>query len=146
VMNTVKDFTNTLWLWKSGTKAREPQVICQTIAGQWRRMYLMPNTGEGRTPLWFRGNFLHVSLARKLLFCTFKFLCILEILPSRKILYTYLNSAYKVLLSSPIEVHGTKKMLNFVDQCYQFDALFIFSLFSSHLYMFWAYQQPNIRM
>jgi hypothetical protein len=32
--NTVKDFTKTLWLWKSGTKAREPQVCWQTTAGQ----------------------------------------------------------------------------------------------------------------
>ena len=42
-------------------------------------------------------------------FCTFKFHCIFEILPDRKILYTYLSSA--------IEFHGTKKKLNFVDQC-----------------------------
>jgi len=33
VMNTVKDFTKTLWLWKSGTKASGPQVCWQTIAG-----------------------------------------------------------------------------------------------------------------
>jgi len=33
VTNTVKDFTNTLWLWKSGTKASVPQVCWQTIAG-----------------------------------------------------------------------------------------------------------------
>jgi len=36
--------------------------------------------------------------------------------PGREILYTYLSSAYKVLLRSPTEVRGTKK-LNFVDQC-----------------------------
>ena len=29
-----KDFTKTLWLWKSGTKASGPQVCWQTIAGQ----------------------------------------------------------------------------------------------------------------
>ena len=33
VTNTVKDFTKTLWLWKSGTKASGPQVYRQTIAG-----------------------------------------------------------------------------------------------------------------
>jgi len=33
VTNTVKDFTKTLRLWKSGTKARGPQVRWQTIAG-----------------------------------------------------------------------------------------------------------------
>ena len=33
VTNTVKDFTKTLWLWKSGTKASGPQVCWQTIAG-----------------------------------------------------------------------------------------------------------------
>jgi len=33
VTNTVKDFTKTLWLWNSGTKASEPQVFWQTIAG-----------------------------------------------------------------------------------------------------------------
>ena len=33
VMNTVKDFTKTFWLWKSGTKASGPQVCWQTIAG-----------------------------------------------------------------------------------------------------------------
>ena len=29
----VKDFTKTLWLWKSGTKASGPQICWQTIAG-----------------------------------------------------------------------------------------------------------------
>ena len=33
VANTVKDFTKTLWLEKSGTKASGPQVFGQTIAG-----------------------------------------------------------------------------------------------------------------
>jgi len=33
VTNTVKDFTETLWLWKSSTKASGPQVCWQTIAG-----------------------------------------------------------------------------------------------------------------
>jgi len=33
VTNTMKDFTKTLWLWKSGTKASGPQVFWQTIAG-----------------------------------------------------------------------------------------------------------------
>jgi hypothetical protein len=33
VTNTVKDFTKT-WLWKSGTKASEPQICWQPIAGQ----------------------------------------------------------------------------------------------------------------
>jgi len=32
--NTVKDFTETLWLWKSSTKASGPQVCWQTIAGR----------------------------------------------------------------------------------------------------------------
>jgi hypothetical protein len=72
---------------------------------------------ESHTPLHFRRTFLPVSWARKVPFCTFKFLCIFETLPDRKILYTYLNSAYKVLLCSRIEVHGTKKKVNFVDQC-----------------------------
>jgi hypothetical protein len=35
-----------------------------------------------------------------------------------KFRFTYLNSAQKLLLSSPTEVRGTKKKLNFVDQCY----------------------------
>jgi hypothetical protein len=33
VTNTVKDFIETLWLWKSGTKASGPQLRWQTIAG-----------------------------------------------------------------------------------------------------------------
>jgi len=33
VTNTVKDFTKTFWLWKSGTEASGPQVCWQTIAG-----------------------------------------------------------------------------------------------------------------
>ena len=33
VTNTVKDFTKTFWLWKSGTKASGLQVCWQTIAG-----------------------------------------------------------------------------------------------------------------
>ena len=37
-------------------------------------------------------------------------LCIFETLLGRKILYTYLNSAYKVPLSSPIEVRGSKNV------------------------------------
>ena len=32
VTNTVKDFTKTFWLWKSGTKASGPQVCWQTTA------------------------------------------------------------------------------------------------------------------
>jgi hypothetical protein len=32
--NTVKDFTNILWLWKNGTKASEPQVCWNATAGQ----------------------------------------------------------------------------------------------------------------
>ena len=34
----VKDFTQTLWLWKNGTKAVGPQVCWQTSAGFWRGM------------------------------------------------------------------------------------------------------------
>ena len=93
VMNTVKDFTKILWLWKSGTKASGPQVCWQTIAGHWRGMYVTPNTGDIHTPLHFSGKFLPVSWARKVLFCTHKFLCLFKPLPDRKILYTYLNSA-----------------------------------------------------
>ena len=33
VTNTVKDFTKTFWLRKSGTKASGPEVCWQTIAG-----------------------------------------------------------------------------------------------------------------
>ena len=58
VKNTVKDFTGTSCLRKSGTKASWPQVCWQTIAGQWRGMYLTPNTGESHTSLYFRGKFL----------------------------------------------------------------------------------------
>jgi len=108
VTNTVKDFTKKLWLWKSGTKASGPQVCWQTIAGQWRGMYLTPNTGESLTSQHFRGKFLPVSWPRKVPFCTLKFLCIFETLPDRKILYTYLNLAQNVLLCSPIEVRRTK--------------------------------------
>jgi len=68
-------------------------------------------------PLHFRGKFLPVSLVRKVLFSTNRVLCIFETLPDRKILYTNLNSAQKVLLSSHIEVRGLKKKLNFVVQC-----------------------------
>jgi hypothetical protein len=32
VTNKAKDFTKTLWLWKSGTKANGPQVCWQTTA------------------------------------------------------------------------------------------------------------------
>jgi len=61
VMKTVKDFTKSLWLWKSGTKVSGPQVCWQTIAGQRTGMYLTPNTGESHTPQHFRGKFLPVS-------------------------------------------------------------------------------------
>jgi hypothetical protein len=47
----------------------------------------MPNNGESDTPLHFRGMLLPVSLAHKVLFCTFKFLCIFETLRDRKILH-----------------------------------------------------------
>ena len=33
VTNTVKDFTRTFWLWKSGSNASGPQVCWQTIVG-----------------------------------------------------------------------------------------------------------------
>jgi hypothetical protein len=42
--------------------------------------------------------------------------CLIE-----RIMYTYLNSALRVLLSSHIDVRGTKKKLNFVDQCNEGD-------------------------
>jgi len=72
-------------------------------------MCLKPNTGESHKPLHFRSTFLPVSLVCKLLFCTNGVLCIFETLPLRKILYTYLNSTQKVMLSSPIEFRGPKK-------------------------------------
>jgi len=81
-------------------------------------MYLKPFTEESHTPLHFRGKFLPVSLVRTVAFCTNTALYIFETLPNKKILYTYLNSALKVLLSSPIEVRGPKKKLYFVVQCY----------------------------
>ena len=56
---------------ENGTKASGPQVCWQTIAGQWRRLYLTANTGENHSPVHFRGKFLPVSWARKVLFCTF---------------------------------------------------------------------------
>ena len=113
-----KSVMNTLRLWKSGNKASGPQVCWQTIAEHCRWMYLTPNTGKSHTLLHFRGKFLPVSWAHEILFCTFQFLCIFEILPDRKIQYTYLNWAQKVPLSSSIEVRGTKKKLNYVDQCH----------------------------
>jgi hypothetical protein len=88
-----ESFTKTLWLLKSVTKASEPQVCWQTIVGQWRGMYLTQNTSRSDMPLHFRGQFLPVSWACKVLFCTFKFLLIFQTSPDRKILYsTYLNS------------------------------------------------------
>ena len=73
----------------------------------------VPDTKYWPKPLHFRGKFLPVSWAHKVLFCTFKFLYIFETLPDRKILYTYLNSAQKVLLSWSTEVCGTKKKVKF---------------------------------
>ena len=113
VTNMVKDFIKTLWLWKSNTKTSGPPVCWQTIAGHWRDMYPTPNTGEGNTPLQFRGKFRPVSWARKVLFCPFQFLCIFETPPDRKILYTYQNSTQIVLLSSSIEVRWTQKKVKF---------------------------------
>jgi len=49
-------------------------------------------------------------MSTKVLICTYKFLCIFETLPDRKILCKYLNSARKVLPSSHIEVRGTKQI------------------------------------
>ena len=93
VTYTMKDFIKILWLWKSGTKASVHQVCWQNTAGHWRWMYLTPNAGEIHKPLHFRGKFLPVLLARKVLFCTYKFLCKFGTLPDKKILCTYLNSA-----------------------------------------------------
>ena len=87
--NRVKGFTKTLWLRKSGTKASGPHLCWQNIAGLWRGTYLTPNTGESRTPQHFGGKFLPVSWARKVQFCTCKFLCIFETLPNRKKPYLY---------------------------------------------------------
>jgi hypothetical protein len=72
-------------------------------------MYLTPNNGESHKPQHFREKILSVSWARKILICTFKFPFIFETLPDRKFLCTYLNSAQKVLLSSPFEVRGKIK-------------------------------------
>ena len=71
VRNPLKNFTVTLWLRKSGTKASGPQVCWQTIAGHWRKMYLTPHTGENHTRLHFRGTFQPVSWAREVLFAHF---------------------------------------------------------------------------
>ena len=92
VTNMVKNFTKTLWLWKSSTKASGPQICWQTIAGHWRGMYLTPNTGQSHKPVHFRRKFTPVSWERNVLFCTFKFLCTFETQPDREILYKYLNS------------------------------------------------------
>ena len=113
VANTVKDFTKNFRLWKSRTKASGPEVCWHTIGGHWRGMYMKTNTGESHTPLHFRGKFVPVLLVRKVLFGTIRVLCVFEALPDRNILYTYLNSAYKLLLSSPIEVCGPKKKVKF---------------------------------
>jgi hypothetical protein len=53
--------TETLWLWKSGTKASGPQACWQAIAVKCRGMYPTPNSGESYKPLQFRGQFLPVS-------------------------------------------------------------------------------------
>jgi len=90
VTNAVKDFTKTLWLRKSGAKASGPQVCWQTVAGHWSWMYLTPNSGESHKPLHFRVKFLLVSWARKVLFCTFKFLCIFETLSDKKKFCTHI--------------------------------------------------------
>jgi hypothetical protein len=81
----VKYFTKILCLLTSGTKASGPQVWWQNIAGHWRVMCLTPNIGERHKTLHFRGRLLPVSWTRNILFCTFKFLCIFERLPGRKI-------------------------------------------------------------
>jgi hypothetical protein len=78
-------------------------------------MYLTPNIGESDKLVHFRGKFLPVSLARKVLFCTFKFLLIFEALPYRKILFLYIKKSELNIKSPPIAVCGTKKRLNFVD-------------------------------
>jgi hypothetical protein len=52
----------------------------------------------------------------EVLTCTSKFLCIFETLPHRKTLYTYLNSAEKLLLNYLFKFVGHKK-LHFVVQC-----------------------------
>ena len=102
-------FHQDIWAMEKRYQASGPQVCWQTIDGHWRAMYLKPITGESHTPLHFIGKFLPVSLVRKVLFCTNTVLCIFETLPDRKILYTYLNSALKVLLNSPTEIRGPKK-------------------------------------
>jgi len=76
-------------------------------------MYLKTIAGESHKSLHFRGKFLPVSLVHKVLFCTNRVLCVFETLTDRQILYTYLNSAYKLLLNSPIEVRGPKKKVKF---------------------------------
>jgi len=91
VKNTVKDFTKTFWLWKSGTKASGPQVCWQTVVGHWRGIYLTPNIGKSHTTVHFREKLLPVSWACKVLFCTFKFHCIFETLPDRKILHIHVS-------------------------------------------------------
>ena len=56
------------------------RLLLETEEGfTWRQI-----TVKFNTPLHFRGKFLPVSWARKVLFCTFKFLCIFETLPDKK--------------------------------------------------------------
>ena len=99
VTNTVKDFTKIFWLWKSGTKTSGRQVSWQTIAGHWRGMYLKPINSEILTSLHFRGNFLPVSLVRKVLFCTNRFIRFFETQPDRKILYIYISIYIYIYIS-----------------------------------------------
>jgi len=106
------------WLWKSGAKASGPQVCWQTMAGYWRGIYLKPIAGESHTPLHFRGKFLPLSLARKVLFYTNMVLCIFQTLPDREILYIYISEfSIKSTAEFTYWSSWAEKMLRLVVQC-----------------------------
>ena len=90
VANT-KDFTKTLWLWKRGTKAKWTSSMLADCCWTLKRDVHEANYRASHTPLHFRGTFLPVSLAHKVLFCTNIVLCNFETLPDRKILYIYIS-------------------------------------------------------
>ena len=82
-------------------------------------MYRTQNTGESHRRQQFRGFFLPVSLARKVLLCTYKFLCIFETLPHRKILYIPRISEFSIKRTANFTYWSSwdKIKLNFIDQC-----------------------------
>jgi len=120
VTNIVKDFTKTLWLWKSGTKASGFQVCWQTLDTEegctWCQILvkvLHLNILEDCFCLFYehiKYYFAYLNSSVSLKPCLIEKFCINIWIQHKKVPLSSRIEAHEVPLSSRIEACGTKKV------------------------------------